>query len=141
MASVDQPQQQTSLSQTTDFSDPVSNISRAALLLTAGNYGTMKAYWCTEESKVRETALLLKSPTAANSGLCTSKYLINDSLTERVSILLDVPNRRSELVMAAYSIQSIPKLYPIVGLHKELPGITLPPLIPLDLPKLSHIKK
>ena len=43
--------------------------------------------------------------------------------------------------MATYSIQSIPKLYPIVGLRKEMPGITLPPPIPLDLPKVSHIKK
>ena len=42
MASVDQPQQQASLSQITDFSDPISIISRVALLLTAGNYGTRK---------------------------------------------------------------------------------------------------
>ena len=91
MASVDQPQQQASLSQITDFSDAISIISRAALLLTAGNYGTMKAYWCTEENKVREAALYLKSPTAANSRLYTSKageYLINDSLTKRGPILL-----------------------------------------------------
>ena len=148
MASVDKLQQQTSLSQITGFSDPVNIISRAALLLTARNCGTrkLKVYWCTEESKVREAALLLKSPAAANSRFYTNKtgeYLINDSLTERGSILLDVPNRCSELVMAAYSIQSIPKLYPIVGLHvhKEMPGIALPPPIPLDLPKLSHIKK
>ena len=93
---------------------------------------------------MREAALLLKSPAAANSRFYTNKageYLINDSLTERGSILLDVPNRCSELVMATYSIQSIPKLYPIVGLHKEMPGITFPPPIPLDLPKVSHIKK
>ena len=43
--------------------------------------------------------------------------------------------------MAAYSTQSIPKLYPIVGLRKELPGIALPPPIPLDLPKLSQSRK
>ena len=37
-----------------------------------------------------------------------------------------------------HSTQSIPKLYPIVGLHKELPaGIVLPPLISLDLPKVN----
>ena len=73
----------------------------------------------------------------------TSKgeYLINDSLTERGPILLDIPNGRNELVMAAYSTQSIPKLYPIVGLRKELPGIALPPPIPLDLPKIHSSKK
>jgi len=43
--------------------------------------------------------------------------------------------------MAAYSTQSIPKLYPIVGLRKELPDIALPPPIPLDLPKLSSQTK
>ena len=69
------------------------------------------------------------------------KYLINDSLTERGPILLDIPNGHSELVMAAYSTQSIPKLYPIVGLRKELPGIALPPPIPLDLPKIHSSKK
>jgi len=30
-----------------------------------------------------------------------------------------------------YSTQGISKLYPVVGLHKELPGIALPPPIPL----------
>ena len=86
----------------------------------------------TEESKVREASVLLKSPAAANSRFYTSKadeYLINDSLTERRHILLDIPNRRNELVMAAYSTQSIPKLYPIVGLRKKMPGIALPPPI------------
>ena len=98
----------------------------------------------TDESKVREAAVLLKSPAATNSRFYTSKageYLISDNLAERGPILLDVPNGRNELVMAAYSTQSIPKLYPIVGLRKELPGIALPPPIPLDLPKLSQIKK
>ena len=91
-----------------------------------------------------EASILLKSPAAANSRFYTNKageYLINDSLTEWGYILLDVPNRRSELMMAAYSTQSIPKLYPIVGLHIELPGIALPPPIPLDFPKPSPIKK
>ena len=61
--------------------------------------------------------------------------------TERGPIMLDVPNGRNELVMAAYSTQSIPKLYPIVGLRKELPGIALPPPIPLDLPKINLSRK
>ena len=69
------------------------------------------------------------------------EYLISNSLNERGPILLDIPNGRNELVMAAYSTQSIPKLYPIIGLRKELPGIALPPPIPLDLPKLHPIKK
>ena len=69
------------------------------------------------------------------------KYLINDSLTERGPILLGIPNGRNKLlVMAAYSIQSIPKLYPIVGFCKELPGIALPPPIPLDLSKMHPCK-
>ena len=83
---------------------------------------------CTEESKVREASILLKSPAAGNSRFYASKageYLINDSLTERGPVLLDIPNRHSELIMAAYSTQSIPKLYPIVGLCKEMPGIAL----------------
>ena len=67
--------------------------------------------------------------------VCSSKgdYRFGDSLTERGPILLDAPNGRNELVMAAHSTQSIPKLYPIVGLRGELPGIALPSAIPLDL--------
>ena len=76
-----------------------------------------------------------KSPAVYSS---KGDYLLSDnqSLTERGPILLDIPNGRNELVMAAYSTQSIPKLYPIVGLRKELPGIALPSPIPLDLPKI-----
>ena len=40
--------------------------------------------------------------------------------------------------MAAHSTQSIPKLYPIVGLREELPGIALPSPIPLDLPEVER---
>ena len=40
-----------------------------------------------------------------------------------------------------YSNQSNPKLYPIVDLCKELPGIALPPLIPLDLLKIILSRK
>ena len=81
---------------------------------------------------------LPKSPAMYTS---KGEYLISDSLNERGPILLDIPNGRNELVMAAYSTQSIPKLYPIIGLRKELPGIALPPPIPLDLPKLHPSKK
>ena len=78
-----------------------------------------------------------------SSSVYTNKgeYLIGDSLTERGPILIDVPTGRNELVMAAHSTQSIPKLYPIVGLRKELPGIALPPPIPLDLPGLNVTRK
>ena len=102
------------------------------------------------EGKIREAAakpnlmvmgfMLPKSPAVYTSkGDC----LIGDSysLAERRPILLDAPNGRNELVMAAYSTQSIPKLYPIVGLRKELPGIALPPPIPLDLPKINFSGK
>ena len=68
-------------------------------------------------------------------------YKFGDSLVERGPILLDVPNGRNKLVMAAHSTQSIPKLYPIVDLCKELPGIALPPPIPLDLPKMNLVEK
>ena len=69
-------------------------------------------------------------------------YLINDGRKEKGPILLDIPaGGQNELVMAAYSTQSIPKLYPIVGLLKELPGIALPPPIPLDLPKIPLVSK
>ena len=81
---------------------------------------------------------LPKSPTMYTS---KGEYLISDSLNERGPILLDIPDGRNELVMAAYSTQSIPKLYPIIGLRKELPGIALPPPIPLDLPKLRPLEK
>ena len=102
------------------------------------------------EGKMREAAakpnstvmgfMLPKSPAMYSS---KGDYLIGDSysLAERGPILLDVPNGRNELVMAAYSTQSIPKLYPIVGLRKELPGIALPPPIPLDLPKINFSRK
>ena len=100
------------------------------------------------DGKMREVAttkpFMGMGVTLPNSpAMYTSKgeYLINDSLTERGPILLDIPNGRNKLVMAAYSTQSIPKLYPIVGLRKELPGIALPPPILLDLPKLHPSKK
>ena len=70
-----------------------------------------------------------------------ANHFISDDLKERGPILLDLPEGNNELVMAAYSTQSVPKLYPIVGLRKELPGIALPPPIPLDLPKLNLSKK
>ena len=98
------------------------------------------------EGKIGESAGRINSkkmsfmfPKSSSKG----DYLIGDgySLAERRSILLDVPNGRNELVMAAYSTQSIPKLYPIVGLRKELPGIALPPPIPLDLPKIDFSRK
>ena len=68
-------------------------------------------------------------------------HSISDSLKERGPILLDLTGGPNELVMAAYSTQSIPNLYPIVGLRKELPGIALPPPIPLDLPKINLSRK
>ena len=67
-------------------------------------------------------------------------YLISDSPKERGPILLDVLDGQNELIMAAFSTQSIPKLYPIVGFRKELPGIALPPPIHLDLPKVKDLK-
>ena len=54
----------------------------------------------------------------------------------------------SEIDEKSYSVichekffYKIIKLYPIVGLCKELPGIALPPPIPLDLPKMYPNKK
>ena len=61
-----------------------------------------------------------------------------DGLKEKGPILLDIPGGPNELVMAAFSTLSIPKLYPIVGLRKELPAIALPPPVPLNLPKLLN---
>ena len=55
--------------------------------------------------------------------------------------ILDLPNGLNKLVIEAYSNLSIPKLYPIVGFRKEPPGIALPPLIPLDLPKSIEVKR
>ena len=78
--------------------------------------------------------MLPTSPIVYNS---KGDYRFGDSSTERGPILLDVPNGRNELVMVAHSTQSIPKLYQIVVLHKESPGIALPPHIPLDLPKMN----
>ena len=43
--------------------------------------------------------------------------------------------------MAAHSTLNIPKLYPIIGYCKELPGIALPPPLPLDLPKINLSRK
>ena len=67
----------------------------------------------------------------------TGDYLIGDGLTERGPILIDIPTTQ----IAAHSSQSIPKLYPIIGLCKELPGIALPLPIPLDLPEISLTRK
>ena len=63
------------------------------------------------------------------------------SMAEREQILLDISNAHNELVIAAHSNLSIPKLYPIVGFCKEHPGIALPPPIPLDLPKIDLSEK
>ena len=84
--------------------------------------------------------VLSSSPAMYTSESCQD-CLLGNIVTERGPILLDIPNGRNELVMAAYSTQSIPKLYPIVGLRKELPGIALPPPIPLDLPKINLSRK
>ena len=102
----------------------------------------------THEGNTREAAPTAKSFTSMGiaflkpSNLYTNNgdYLINDSFIERGPILLDIPNGRNELVMAAYSTQSIPKLQPIVGFRKELPGIALPPPMLLDLPKINLSK-
>ena len=67
--------------------------------------------------------------------------LISSNLAKRGPILLHIPNGRNELVIAAHSNVSIPKLYPIAGFRKEPPGIALPPPIPLDLPKIDFGKK
>ena len=77
------------------------------------------------------------------SASCVNKEdsLINDIMKEREPILLDAPNGHNELVMAAHSTQSIPKLWPIIGLHKELPGIALPPPTSLELPKINQNRK
>ena len=85
-------------------------------------------------------SLPTKSP---GSGIYTTTTDLNlsDGYNERGPILLDIPNGRNELVMAAHSTQEVPKLYPIVGLRKEMPGIALPPPIPLDLPEIGGNKK
>ena len=102
------------------------------------------------DGKVREAAATANPFMGLGMGITLPKssavykedYLLNDSRKERGPILLDISaDGRNELIMAAYSTQSIPKLYPIVGLRKELPGIALPPPIPLDLPKLHPSKK
>ena len=94
------------------------------------------------KGKIGEVAGKTNSKSMSKSS-SKGDYLIGDSysLTERRPILLDVYNGRNELVMTAYSTQSIPKLHPIVGLRKELPGIALPPPIPLDLPKINFSRK
>ena len=94
-----------------------------------------------DDGRVREVApmdVMFSEPSAMHSS--KEEHLIHDSPTKREPILLDIPNERNELVMAAYSTQSIPKLYPIVGFRKELPGIALSPPIPLDLPKINYRK-
>ena len=101
------------------------------------------------EGKVREVATKPIMGTAHHKppSVYTSygNYLITDSLKgdglkERGPILLDVLDGQNELIMAAFSTLSIPKLYPIVGFRKELPGIALPPPIHLDLPKVKDVK-
>ncbi|XP_065893671.1 tetratricopeptide repeat protein 28-like isoform X2 [Dysidea avara] len=71
----------------------------------------------------------------------STDFLLGSGSNEKGPILLDVPNGKNELVMAAVLTQEVPKLYPIVGLRTEMPGIALPPPIPLDLPVLGGKKK
>ena len=82
-------------------------------------------------------ALLKSSPGYTSKREC----LLSESLKERKTILLDIPDRNNELVMSAYYTQRVLELYPIIGLYKELPGIALPPPVLLDLPKLNLSKK
>ena len=63
-----------------------------------------------------------------------------ESFGDRGPIILDIPGGRNELLMAGSCTITIPKLYPIVGFRKELPGIALPGPIPLDLPRISFRK-
>ena len=102
------------------------------------------------EGKVREVATkpIMGITHHKPSSVYTSygNYVISgdglqgDSLKERGPILLDVLDGQNELIMDAFCTLSIPKLYPIVGFRKELPGIALPPPIKLDLPKLKDAK-
>ena len=82
--------------------------------------------------------MLPKSPSVYTS---KEDYRFGDSLTERNPILIDGPTGQNELIMATHFTQNIPKLYPIVGMRKELPGIALPPPIPLDLPEFNLARK
>jgi len=85
--------------------------------------------------------LSTKSPGAGIYATTTTDLNLTDGYNERGPILLDIPNGRNELVMDAHSTQEVPKLYPIVGLRKEMPGIALPPPIPLYLPIIGGNKK
>ena len=112
------------------------------LLTTAVNTSLMPPAGHIHKRNTREAAPAAKSFTSMGitfSNLYTNKgdYLVNNSYKERGPILLDFPNGRNELVMAANFTQDIPKLQPIVGFRKELPGIALPPPMQLDLPKIN----
>ena len=94
----------------------------------------------TREATVKtnfDITLLKPSPRYANK----RNDLLGDSLNERGPILLDISDGNNELVIAAYSTQNVPKLYPIVGLRKEMPGVALPAPVHLDLPNLNLNKK
>ena len=65
------------------------------------------------------------------------KNEVVESFGDRGPIILDIPGSKNELLMAGICTTAIPKLYPIVGLRKELPGIALPAPIPLDLPRID----
>ena len=126
-----------------------------------GDHNNLISYYHSSNPKQRYKLLStavntsLKPQTFAGTSYIDSKYpegnirglkppkhcLVINNLTERDPILLDIPNGQNELVMTPCSAQSIPKLYPIVGLCKELPGIALPPPIPLDLPEINLTRK
>ena len=136
--------QQHSLPNSPRYKSPLTAVNTSLTLQTSANTSHISSkHPVGMREAVTMNSMGMGTMFPKSTAMYTSKgeYLINDSLTERGPILLDIPNGRNELVMAAYSTQSIPKLYPIVGLRKELPGIALPPPIPLDLPKINVSRK
>ena len=107
--------------------DLISHIRIENILNTTGRQRAFSTQDATKQYSTKTLPSMLSSK---------GEYLISSNLAERGPNLLDIPNSRksrNELVIAAHSNLSIPKLYPIVGFRKEPPGIALPPPIPLVL--------
>ena len=92
------------------------------------NHVTLK-HGCNKTRKVAvKTNFGIPLLKPSSLGMLTKEvsYLLGGSLKDGLSY-----DGNNEIVMAAYSTQSVPKLYSTVGLCKKMLRIALPPPVPL----------
>ena len=106
------------------------NTIATAYSTSAGTSHVALKHGCNKTRKVAvktNVGIPLLKPSSLRMLTKEVSYLLGGSLKDR-GLSYDGNN---EIVMAAYSTQSVPKLYFTVGLYKRMLRIALPPPVPL----------